>query len=113
NYKTAVRIYSDNTSVASFLKIYGIQIWNSITGLVYGAFPGEPTLDKPQSENFIHGLSLIGVERCIYANQPNGRLWVNNSQLTVQKNHWTNTFNFATSYLVENDATGGGSLFFN
>ncbi len=113
NYKAAVRIYSDNTSVAAFLKIYGIQIWNSITGLVYGAFPGEPTLDKPQSESFIHGLSLIGVERCIYANQPNGRLWVNNSQLTVQKNNWPKPFNYATSYLVHNEATGGGSLFFN
>lgn len=112
NYTTGVLLFSNVSYATSNLKVYGFMIRSLISGMSYGTYEGSPPVAiNNMSENFIHGLQFVGVERCFYMNQQNGRVWLDKAMLTVQKDGWGGTWNYATSYCLRNEATNGGSVF--
>ncbi|MBF0396695.1 MAG: hypothetical protein HQK78_07980 [Desulfobacterales bacterium] len=111
NYKCGIRWYSDASCTSGNIHIDGMAIENSITGLVYGAHPSGATYNASQSENTIVHFRTLGVERCIYLDQPNGRLYLISPQLAVNKNNWVGTWDYTTSYIIYNYASSGGAVF--
>jgi hypothetical protein len=115
NYRAAVRWFGDATHTnPGGNDIFGMFIENAITGLVIGAHPGDAPYNAPLSESSVYDLKYRGTERCLYINQPNGKLNFYGPVLAVTKNEWDaanpGVFDFSTAYCLFNDPTGGAEL---
>ena len=79
NYTAALQMASVDGTYAAFTRINGLYISDSHIGILYGKLTSP--IDAAVSENYISGYWTYNVERCLYANQTNGWLFINNSTL--------------------------------
>lgn len=98
NYTAALQMASVDGTWAEFTRINGLFISDSHIGILYGKLTSP--VDAPVSENYISGYWTYNVERCLYANQTNGWLMINNSTLNCGDSG--SVFNPAVACAVEN-----------
>jgi hypothetical protein len=98
NYTAALQMASVDGTWAEFTRINGLFISDSHIGILYGKLTSP--IDAPVSENYISGYWTYNVERCLYANQTNGWLFINNS--TMNCGDSGTVFDPAVTCAVEN-----------
>ena len=98
NYIAALQMASVDGTWAEFTQINGLFISDSHIGILYGKLTSP--IDAPVSENYISGYWTYNVERCLYANQTNGWLMINNSTMNCGDSGLV--FNPAVTCAVEN-----------
>ena len=112
---------SDATHVCQFNKVFGLNIYDSVYGVVYGQVPyGAPAYNAAQSENTIYSYTTRAVQIPLCCNQPNGALTMVSPILDCDPFEWTsqpgyNAVTYGTNaYCVINLQTGltviGGEL---
>lgn len=109
NYRAAIHWFSRPTGAAApmsaYVNIYGLYIRDILVGIQYGAWlDDEAPYDTAQSENYLSGFRMRGVQNVIISNQPNGFLKISNSTLDCHAREWVlvenNPFVEADSYLI-------------
>ena len=106
NYTSAIWWHSLPGVPAEYVNIFNLKINDSKIGILFGGLVGEAIVNMPQSENNIVGFITRGVERPIYANQPNGFLNVSNAVIDCGGFDWEannpGKFDSSISKCIEN-----------
>ena len=95
----AMQWVSDATHTCQFNNVYGLQISNSVYGILFGATPTGSAYNAPQSENTVYGYTTRAVQVPICCNQPNGALTLISPILDCDPFEWASQSGYnSTTY---------------
>lgn len=104
----------DVANPAQFNRIFGFKISNALNGIVYGNVIGSASVNAPQSENTIFGLTTRAVQVPFVGNQTNGFITLVSPILDCNPNEWTaqpgyNAATWNTAAMCFNNPTAGNN----
>jgi len=111
-YACCVRWHSASAGApAQYNNVYGLNMSYCDIGLLFGQEIGSPSVDAPQSENTVHGLTCRGLKTPFVGNQSNGFITLVSPIVDCNPYEWSlqpgyNAATFNTAALTFNNVVG-------